>query len=141
MDRLKDEMNSLQPIEWRNGNHISFHGFLSMNDAAMLNYFLRNKSHWRCSICFLLPRQFRLITDGNFPVNNDALDTVCLSILHFGLRVGDHFLKIAYSQPFKSARVEGDRNKRLFKRMKRWVQFRYKKDKNILIDLPLPKVL
>ena len=77
---------------------ISFKGFLSMLDAAMLNYYTRNVSHWRCVFCFLLPREFRLIQAGDYQLNEKALDTLCLSILHFPLRMGDHLLKVSYSQ-------------------------------------------
>ena len=118
---------------------LCFKGFLSMLDAAMLNYYTRNVSHWRCVFCFLLPREFRRIRFNNYNLRTKALDTLCLSILHFPLRMGDHLLKIAYSKMFKCARVSGDRNKRLFKIMKSWVQFKYRKFKNILIDLPLSK--
>ena len=91
MDHLKSEIDALNPVEWRNGNSISFKGFLSMIDAAMLNYFIENVSHWRCSLCLLLPRQFRLVTDGNFNLNQVALDNIALSILHFPLRTGMDF--------------------------------------------------
>ena len=98
MDRLKAELDNLHPIIWRNGRKISFKGFLSMLDAAMLNYYTRNVSHWRCVFCFLLPREFRLIQAGDYQLNEKALDTLCLSILHFPLRMGDHLLKVSYSQ-------------------------------------------
>ena len=139
MDRLKSEMDALHSIIWHNGRKISFKGFLSMLDAAMLNYYTRNKSHWRCVFCWLLPREVRLIRFRNFPLNYKALDTLCISILHFPLRMGDHLLKIAYSKSFKCGRVQGDRNKRLFKIMKSWVQLRFRKDKDILMDMPLSK--
>ena len=57
-----------------------------------------NVSHWRCSFCHLLPREFILITNGVFPIHQIAVDIKALSILHFPLRVGDHLLKIGYSQ-------------------------------------------
>ena len=43
--------------------------------------------------------------DGNFDVHQVALDCVCLSTLHVGLRLGDALLKIGFSQDFKKARV------------------------------------
>ena len=48
-----------------------------------------------------------LIVDGNFPfIHQVALDCVCLSTLHCGLRFGDALLKIGFSQDFKKARVQ-----------------------------------
>ena len=47
-----------------------------------------------------------LIVDGNFPfIHQVALDCVCLSTLHCGLRFGDALLKIGFSQDFQKARV------------------------------------
>ena len=106
-ERLKGEYDALVPIEWiENVAKLSFKGFFSMIDAAFLNYITHNVSHWRCSICHLLPRQFYLIKNGNYPpLQVFPLDELAVSILHFPLRVGDHFLKIAYKQDFKKGRV------------------------------------
>ena len=43
--------------------------------------------------------------DGNFDVHQVALECVCLSTLHVGLRLGDALLKIGFSQDFQRARV------------------------------------
>ena len=58
-----------------------------------------NVSHWRCSICQLLPRQFRVVVNGNYGrLVAFPLDELAVSILHFPLRIGDHLFKIAYHQ-------------------------------------------
>ena len=106
-DRLKDEQSRLIPMNWLEGCNtvesewLAFKGFLCMIDAATLNYLTENVSHWRCSFCHLLPREFMLIKNGVFPVLDIAVETKALSILHFPLRVGDHLLKIGYSQACK----------------------------------------
>ena len=98
--RLKAEYNDLEPSDWIEGvNQISWKGFFSMIDAAFLNYITHNVSHWRCSICQLLPRQFRVVVNGNYGrLVAFPLDELAVSILHFPLRIGDHLLKIAYHQ-------------------------------------------
>ena len=95
----------MKPMPWlENCNRtmenvlLTFVGFLCMIDAATLNYITENVSHWRCSFCHLLPREFILIRNGAFPVVQAAVDAMALSILHFPLRIGDHLLKIGYSQ-------------------------------------------
>ena len=137
MDRLKYEMDHLHPFPFH-GRSISFVGFLSMIDAAMLNYYTENISHWRCSFCFLLPREFRLVPPGCFILNGDALDSMALSILHFPLRVGDHLLKIGYSQDFKKARVSKI-YKDLFDLRKEEIQLEMQRLYSLLIDVPLSK--
>lgn len=144
-DRLCAERAALVPIEWFDGIKISFKGYFSMIDGAALNYITYNVSHWRCAFCHMLPREFALVRNGIWRIQRFALEELCLSILHFPLRMGDHLLKIAYSQDFQVARVAGTDpatgllRKRLFERRKAWVQYRFRKDKNLLVDVPLSK--
>ena len=138
-DRLKEEHSKLQPYEWFQGCFLSYKGFLSLIDGAMLTYITRNVTHWRCNFCFLLPREYALLPPGQYQIREDALDTMALSILHFMLRVGDHLLKIGYSQDFKKARVAGQDCKTKYNRRKKWIQYRFRKDKQLLVDVPLRK--
>ena len=137
--RLRAERAALLPIDWFDGIKLSFKGYMSMIDGAALNYITYNVTHWRCSFCHLLPREIALIRNGIWRVNQFCIDELCLSILHFPLRMGDHLLKIAYSQHFKKARVCGLRNKKLFELRKKWVQKRFREDKDLLVDVPLTK--
>ena len=126
----------MEPSDWIEGvNPLCWKGFFSMIDAAFLNYITHNVSHWRCSICQLLPRQFKLVVNGNFNLVALPLDELAVSILHFPLRIGDHLLKVAYHQDFKRGRLSKP-FKALYFRRKRWVQYKFKKKFKVLVDIP-----
>ena len=126
------------PFDWIEGvDNLTFKGFFSMIDAAFLNYRTHNVSHWRCSICHLLPREFRIIVNGDYgQLVAFPLDELAFSILHFPLRIGDHLLKIAYHQDFKRGRMS-EPFRKLYARRKRWVQYKFKKKPfSVLVDIP-----
>ena len=84
-DRLRAELDALVPMQGFEQFELHFHGFFSMLDAAALNYLLRNQSHWRCSLCNLLPREFALGTNGEYQIHRFALDPVTMSILRVNI--------------------------------------------------------
>jgi hypothetical protein len=89
-----------------------------------------------------IPREFIMILDGCFQIHEIALRCCSLSILHCGLRFGDHLLKIGFSQDFKEARVQKSEkdcpihtngaqcNKCLYEARKRIIQQRCIDEKN-----------
>lgn len=114
-NRLQNEIKALVPYEW-NGRvedrdvaiTVNFVVFFSMIDGGFLSYLTGNITHQRCPFCHKLPREFILIGDGSHQIHEVALACCALSILHYGLRIGDSLLKVGFSQDFCQPRVSAE---------------------------------
>ena len=82
---------------------MGFRGYYSMVDGKAVNALCENKCTQRCPYCNLLPREYMAAPDTPelTALGKLAVEDVAIGLLHFGLRIGDHLLKIGYHQDFK----------------------------------------
>ena len=93
IDRLKSEANNLRPFNSEMGIKVSFRVFFTMCDQKIELLKWNVGSSMRCPFCRFLQRLFH--EDLDFHADPNALGDLCVSVLHFLLRVFDHFLKVA----------------------------------------------
>ena len=78
--------------EWINGITIEFEGYDSMNDLKVVNACHDNNAQCVCAICGAKPSQVNDL-NGDF-TPKISLHELCMSILHFTLRLFEHLLKV-----------------------------------------------
>ena len=71
--------------------------------------------------------------DVIFEINPDALEIVCLCILHFGLRMFSFLMKIGYHQDFKHT-TKLEQFVPLYERRKEIIQNAFWEEKGLRVD-------
>ena len=136
-DRLKGEIATLHPYQYLPNVRIHFQVINCMNDGKVLNILTNNDCTQRCPLCKLLERQYRNADQDDYEISPEDINLLCLSILHFGLRLFDNLLKIGCSQSFKSHTCV-DINKPAFNRRRDEIRDAFREEKGLLIDIPKP---
>ena len=78
--------------EWLNGIFLEFEGYDAMNDMKVFNAVHGNTAQSVCPICGAKPSEVNLL-NREFTPKID-LHELCMSVLHFLLRLFEHLLKI-----------------------------------------------
>jgi hypothetical protein len=127
--RLQAEIDNLQPMDWSTDDLkfvIRFQGILCLCDGKVVNVLTDNNSALRCPFCHATPTQMSN-PDGIFEILPEALNLLCLSILHFGLRSFELLMNIGFRQDFKQWQVrKGSLNEAQFSFRKKRIQAAYK---------------
>ena len=92
--QLKAEELALRNFlyEWMDGITIEFEGYDCMNDQKVFNACHHNTAQCVCPVCGAKPSQVNRM-DLDFTPKID-LHELCMSILHFTLRLFEHLLKV-----------------------------------------------
>ena len=90
--RLKSEAAHLVQYEWAPGIVITFKSIFSMNDTKIMNFVWEIRSAKRCFICGATSIQFNRFMV--FKADQDKLNDLCMSILHYLLRVFENIFHV-----------------------------------------------
>ena len=91
---LDRQRKALVGFDWLEGIHIEFCGYYSMCDMKVLNAIIDNPRQSLCPICFATPDQVNDLDRDFLPLCDHALSELCISILHFAIRVFEHLIKV-----------------------------------------------
>lgn len=121
LDRLSNEVKELRPYAWARNIIFTFIAICSMCDGKMVNVILDNNAQVRCPFCRALPRDV-LNPNSIFDVDPFAIALLCLSVLHFRLRIFEHLCKVAFRLDFKEYQVRKNTpNHRMFEKRKAFI--------------------
>jgi ABC-type multidrug transport system fused ATPase/permease subunit len=127
--QIKAEIDNLRPMDWSTddlGFVIRFQGILCLCDGKVVNVLTDNNSSLRCPFCHATPTQMSN-PDGIFEILPSALNLLCLSILHFGLRSFELLMNIGFIQDFRQWQVrKGSLNEAQYSFRKKKIQAAYK---------------
>ena len=91
---LDKQRKALLGFDWLEGIHIEFCGYYAMCDMKVLNGIIENPRQNVCPICFATPNEVNDLDRDFEPLCYHALSELCLSILHFAIRVFEHLIKV-----------------------------------------------
>ena len=123
--RLEDEINALQKFEWTETIKIGYIAIKSILDGKCCNVACENNSSQRCPFCMAGPKDFNSLV-AIFRADPDLLAQLCLSVLHFGLRVIDLVFNIGFNQDFQCHQCRGEEHKLLRSRRKAIIMKKFK---------------
>ena len=118
--RLKDEVRNAVPLNLTPNISVKLHGLFSLMDSKVVTgriligiYVYDNKvigiflfpdvldtAYQRCPLCGMTGAAMTSL-ETIFQLNPEALEMICLCVLHFGLRLFSFLLKLGYHQTFK----------------------------------------
>ena len=94
ISRLKGEAKNLETFIWAPGISVHFTAFFSMNDMKILNFAWNNRSAMNCVFCGKRPLQFK--NPNEFEADPERLEDLCMSVLHYLIRLMEHIFKVIY---------------------------------------------
>ena len=99
VERLKGELKLMPVLDLTPNISIKLHAIFSMNDQKVISDVL-GLAYSRCPLCHLTGQGMTSFEEV-FALDPEALEMICISMLHFGLRCLDFLLKIGYHKTFK----------------------------------------
>ena len=124
-ERLEAEINALEKFEWTESIKIGYIAIKSILDGKCINICCENDSSQRCPFCLCGPKDFNSLV-AIFRADPDLLAQLCLSVLHFGLRVIDLLFNIGFNQDFQCHQCRGEENKLLRSRRRAMIMKKFK---------------
>ena len=120
-------------------NHLmDFEAFLSMVDGKVTGVLTECQSMQRCPFCHLLWREYKDIGREEFndwDISPVVFDHFCLAILHFGLRLLEHLLKIGFQMEFEEYRLR-EIHEESFKLYRARILAKFKDEKGLSLCMP-----
>ena len=108
---ILDQVKALGIFEWSDEISFEFVGIQSMMDGKCINAVVGNKCTAKCPYCLLHQQMNTPEMRKKMVPPESTLDLMCLSILHYLLRLLEHFLNVGKRKGIRKFQAEGGHKK------------------------------